>query len=125
MIGPPPTPARRLVRQQRFQLRPLFLSQVMAIVHRDDLSHPTHKIQGTRPSRAEYRAREAREAAGVAQLPDVPLIRVGSWQVAGTGYRTTAEEIWAESIRAQRRHIPIRRPETADPDGEDEQPAAS
>ena len=81
-------------------------------------------LSAIRTSRAEYRAREAREAAGVAQLPDVPLVRVGSWQVAGIGYRTTAEEIWAESIRAKRRHIPIRRPET-DPDGEDEQPAAS
>lgn len=49
MIGPPPTPAWRLVGQQRFQLRPLLISEVMAIVHRDDLSHPTRKIQGTRP----------------------------------------------------------------------------
>ena len=50
MIGPPPTPARRLVRQQRFQPRPLVLSQVMTIVHGDDLSHPTQKIHGTRPN---------------------------------------------------------------------------
>ena len=81
-------------------------------------------LSAIRTGRAEYRAREAREAAGVAQLPDVPRLRVGSWQVAGTGYLTTAEETWAESIRAQRRHMPIRRPET-DPDGQDEQPAAS
>ena len=77
-----------------------------------------------RTSRAEYRASEAREAAGLAHLPDVPLVRVGSWQVAGTGYLTAAEETWAESIRAQRRHVPIRRPET-DPNREGEQPAAS
>jgi hypothetical protein len=81
-------------------------------------------LSAIRTSRAEYRAREAREAAGLAHLPEVPLVRVGSWQVAGTGYLTAAEETWAESIRAQRRHIPIRRPET-DPDGEGEQPAAS
>lgn len=77
-----------------------------------------------RTSRAEYRARQAREAAGVPELPDVPLLRVGSWQVAGTGYLTTAEETWAESIRAQRRHSRIRRPET-ESDGKDERPAAS
>src|ERR687893_1703643 len=52
MIGPPPTPARRPVGQQRFQPRPLVLSQVMTIVHGDDLSHPTQKIHGTRPSTA-------------------------------------------------------------------------
>lgn len=81
-------------------------------------------LTAIRTSRAEYRAREARQAAGVPELPDVPLLRVGSWQVAGTGYLTAAEETWAESIRAQRRHSRIRRPET-EPDGKDEQPAAS
>jgi hypothetical protein len=63
-----------------------------------------------RTDRAEYRAREAREAAGAAPLPNGPLNRVGSWQVAGTGYLTTAEETWAETIRAQRRHTPVRQP---------------
>jgi hypothetical protein len=81
-------------------------------------------LTAIRASRAEYRAREGREAAGVPQLPDVPLVRVGSWQVAGTGYLTAAEETWAESIRAQRRHSLIRRPET-EPDRTDAQPAAS
>jgi hypothetical protein len=81
-------------------------------------------LTAIRASRAEYRAREGREAAGVPQLPDVPLVRVGSWQVAGTGYLTAAEETWAESIRAQRRHSRIRRPET-EPDRTDAQPAAS
>ncbi|MGH3869590.1 MAG: hypothetical protein ACRDQ4_26510 [Pseudonocardiaceae bacterium] len=41
MISPPPTPARRLIGQQRLQLRPLFLGHVMTIVHRNDLPHPT------------------------------------------------------------------------------------
>jgi hypothetical protein len=50
MISPPPTPARRLIGQQRLQPRPLFLSQVMMIVHRNDLPHPTQKIHRTRPS---------------------------------------------------------------------------
>jgi replication initiator protein RepSA len=81
-------------------------------------------LTAIRASRAEYRARERREAAGAPQLPDVPLVRVGSWQVAGTGYLTAAEETWAESIRAQRRHSRIRRPET-EPDRTDAQPAAS
>jgi replication initiator protein RepSA len=81
-------------------------------------------LTAIRASRAEYRAREGREAAGAPQLPDVPLVRVGSWQVAGTGYLTAAEETWAESIRAQRRHSRIRRPET-EPDRTDAQPAAS
>jgi hypothetical protein len=54
MISPPPTPARRLVRQQRLQRRPLFLSQVMTIVHRNDLPHPTQKIHRTRPSPADF-----------------------------------------------------------------------
>jgi len=48
MISPPPTPAWRLSRQQRLQPRPLFLSQVMTIVHRNDLPHPTQKIHRTR-----------------------------------------------------------------------------
>lgn len=65
-----------------------------------------------RNDRAEYRAREARNAAGIAPWPDVPTIHVGSWSVAGTGYATAADEAWAESIRAQRRHTPVRRPET-------------
>lgn len=64
-----------------------------------------------RTDRAEYRAREVREAAGAAPLPNGPIIRVGSWQAAGTGYVTAAEETWAEAIRAQRRHTPVRRPE--------------
>ena len=81
-------------------------------------------LTAIRASRAEYRAREARQAAGVPDLPDVSLLRVGSWQVAGTGYLTAAEETWAESIRAQRRYSRIRRPET-EPDGKGEQPAAS
>ncbi|MCA1605999.1 MAG: replication initiator protein [Acidobacteria bacterium] len=62
--------------------------------------------------RAEYRAREAREAAGAPPLPDVPLIRYGSWQVAGTGYATAAESRWAEGIRAHHRRMPIRRSDT-------------
>jgi hypothetical protein len=52
MISPPPTPARRLIGQQRFQPGPLLLSQVMTIVHRNDLPHPTQKIHGTRPKSA-------------------------------------------------------------------------
>jgi hypothetical protein len=51
MIGPPPTPTRRLVGQQRLQPRPLFLSQIMTTVHRNDLPHPSQKIHGTRPNR--------------------------------------------------------------------------
>ncbi|MQA17822.1 MAG: replication initiation protein, partial [Pseudonocardiaceae bacterium] len=66
-----------------------------------------------RADRAEFRAREAREATGAAPLPDVPTTRVGSWHVVGTGYATVAEHTGAESIRAQRRHDPIRRPENA------------
>jgi hypothetical protein len=81
-------------------------------------------LTAIRVSRTEFKAREARQAAGVPELPDVPLFRIGSWQVAGTGYLTAAEETWAESIRAQRRHSRIRRPET-EPDGKDEQPVAS
>lgn len=74
-------------------------------------------LDAMRADRAEFRAREAREATGAAPLPDVPTTRVGSWQVVGTGYATAAEHTWAESIRAQHRHDPIRRPENAqDPD---------
>jgi replication initiator protein RepSA len=73
--------------------------------------HYSTTLGAMRADRAEYRAREAREAAGAAPLPNGPLTRVGSWQVAGTGYLTTAEETWAETIRAQRRHTPVRRPE--------------
>ena len=61
-----------------------------------------------RTDRAEYRAREA---AGAAPLPNGSITRVGSWHVAGTSYVTAAEETWAETIRAQRRHAPVRRPE--------------
>ena len=78
-------------------------------------SSKSHRYSTTlgamRTDRAEYRARQAREAAGAAPLPDGPITRVGSWHVAGTGYVTAAEETWAEAIRAQRRHTPVRRPE--------------
>lgn len=70
-------------------------------------------LRATRTDCAEDRAHEAREAAGVPQLPDVPLLRVGSWRVAGTGYITPAEETWAEAIRDQPRRRPIRRPGTS------------
>jgi hypothetical protein len=73
--------------------------------------HYSTTLGAMRTDRAEYRARQAREAAGAAPLPDGPITRVGSWHVAGTGYLTAAEETWAEAIRAQRRHIPVRRPE--------------
>jgi replication initiator protein RepSA len=81
-------------------------------------------LRAIQTDRAEYRAHEAREAAGVPQLPDVPLLRVGSWRVAGTGYVTPAEETWAEAIRDQRRRRPIRRRGT-DASREDEQATAS
>ncbi len=76
MIGPPPTPARRLVRQQRFQPRPLVLSQVMTIVHGDDLSHPTQKIHGTRPSAVDV-GRALEPASRTFQLMVATLL--GDW----------------------------------------------
>jgi hypothetical protein len=52
VIGPPTTPARRPVWQQRLQLFPLDIGQIMAIMHRRDLPHPSPKIWQTRLVRA-------------------------------------------------------------------------
>lgn len=65
-----------------------------------------------RSDRARFRSDEARSFAGLDPLPDGgAVVRAGSWQVAGIGYRTAGEETWAETIREAKRHRPIRRPE--------------
>jgi hypothetical protein len=66
-----------------------------------------------RADRARFRIDEARSFAGLDPLPEEhPVIRAGSWQVAGTGYWNASEETWAEMIRESKRHRPIRRPES-------------
>lgn len=50
VIGPPPTPTRRAIRQQRLQPSPFLISQIMTIKHTDDLPEPRQKIHETRPS---------------------------------------------------------------------------
>jgi hypothetical protein len=50
VITPPPTPTRHPVRQQRLQLFPLGIGQIMAIMHKQDLPHPRPKIRQTRPN---------------------------------------------------------------------------
>jgi len=52
VIGPPPTPTRRPIRQQRLQTLPLSVGQIMTIKHGEDLPHPNIKILQTHPSRA-------------------------------------------------------------------------
>jgi hypothetical protein len=66
-----------------------------------------------RADRARFRRDEARSFAGLDALPEEhQVIRAGSWQVAGTGYRNASEETWAEMIRESKRHRPIRPPES-------------
>ncbi|MGX7827537.1 replication initiator [Actinokineospora sp. 24-640] len=55
-----------------------------------------------RKDRADHRATQARSASGLPPLPD-HTARFGTWHVLGTGYKTTAEETWAEHIREQKR----------------------
>src|SRR3954463_6290935 len=50
VVGPPPTPTRGLIRQQRLQPSPLLIGQVMTMQHTKDLPHPALKIRGTRSS---------------------------------------------------------------------------
>lgn len=49
MITPPPTSTRHPVRQQRLQLFPFNIGQIMAIMHKQDLPHLNPKIRQTRP----------------------------------------------------------------------------
>src|ERR671921_2976054 len=51
VIGPPATPARALVGQQRLQPGPLRVGQIMTIEHQLGLPHLAFKIRGTRSSR--------------------------------------------------------------------------
>jgi hypothetical protein len=70
-----------------------------------------------RADRARFRRDEARSFAGLDPLPEEhEIVRAGSWQVAGAGYRNASEETWAEIIRESNRHRPIRRPEPIEPD---------
>src|ERR687889_630521 len=48
VIGPPATPARALVGQQRLQPGPLRVGQIMTIEHQLGLPHLAFKIRGTR-----------------------------------------------------------------------------
>jgi hypothetical protein len=75
MISPPPTSVRRPVGQQRFQLCPLFLSQVMTIAHRNDLPNPTKKIHGTRLKALKISSGSIPYAARTAHAP-------GNWPSA-------------------------------------------
>src|SRR3954452_19248340 len=50
VIGPPPTPTRSLIGQQRFQTSPFRIRQIVSMQHPPGLSHPTLKIRGTRSS---------------------------------------------------------------------------
>ena len=52
MLGPPPTPTRSLIGQQRFQPGPFVVGQIMTVQHAKDLPHPALKIRGTRSSGA-------------------------------------------------------------------------
>src|SRR3954453_16917527 len=51
VIGPPPTPTRDLVGQQRFQTSPFRIGQIVSMQHPPGLQHPALKIRGTRSSR--------------------------------------------------------------------------
>src|SRR5215203_1398512 len=48
VLGPPPTPTRSLIGQQRFQPGPFVVGQIMTVQHAKDLPHPALKIRGTR-----------------------------------------------------------------------------
>ncbi|GLZ42450.1 replication initiator [Actinokineospora sp. NBRC 105648] len=63
--------------------------------------HYSTTLGAMRTDRARHRADEAREYNGLPPLP-TDADRIGSWHVLGTGYRTTAEETWAETIREQK-----------------------
>ncbi|GLW94789.1 hypothetical protein Aglo03_56050 [Actinokineospora globicatena] len=62
--------------------------------------HYSTTLGAMRAARARHRLDEARAHEGLPPLPPGPIARVGSWQVIGTGYRTLAEETWAETIRS-------------------------
>lgn len=73
VIGPPATPTRRPVGQQRLQPSPLIISQIMAIKHEKDLSHSTAKIYEILPSPkntafSEFTASRADVVSAVARL---------------------------------------------------------
>src|SRR3954447_3959517 len=51
VIGPPATPTRSLVRQQRLHPCPLRIGQIVSMQHPPGLPHPALKIRGTRSSR--------------------------------------------------------------------------
>src|SRR3954462_92227 len=51
VIGPPATPTRSLVRQQKLHPGPLRIGQIVSMQHPPGLPHPALKIRGTRSSR--------------------------------------------------------------------------
>src|SRR3954453_17152745 len=50
VIGPPPTPTRDLVGQQRLHPGPFRIGQIVSMQHPPGLPHPALKIRGTRSS---------------------------------------------------------------------------
>src|SRR3954447_26376259 len=48
VIGPPATPTRSLVGQQRFQTSPFRIGQIVSRQHPRGLPHPALEIRGTR-----------------------------------------------------------------------------
>src|ERR687889_269264 len=50
VIGPPSTPTRGLVGQQRLHPGPLRIGQIVSMQHPPGLPHPALKIRGTRSS---------------------------------------------------------------------------
>src|SRR3954471_13720639 len=50
VIGPPATPTRSLVRQQKLHPGPLRIGQIVSMQHPPGLPHPALKIRGTRSS---------------------------------------------------------------------------
>lgn len=72
--------------------------------------HYSTTLGAMRADRASFRRDEARSFAGLGPLPDDhEVVRLGSWHVAGTGYRTAGEATWADTIREAKRHRPRRR----------------